>query len=242
MKRVESERAGAIKAILFDAYGTLFDVYSIGVLAEELFPGQGSRIAEKWRDTQIEYSRLRTLSGRYRPFSQLTEDALTFALRKLGVESNAQQRHRLLRQYDRLDVFPENLATLKELRSRGLPLGILSNGDPGMLQAVLSHAGFVDLFDHILSAHAVERFKTAPEVYQLGVDAFGVAAKDILFVSSNCWDACGATWFGYTSLWINRGGAPLEELGIAPHRIGSTLRDTVTFVESLNPIRFAPKP
>jgi len=242
VKRLESERPGAIKAILFDAYGTLFDVLSVSVLAEELFSGQGGRIAEKWRDTQIEYSRLRTLCGRYRPFSQLTEDALIFTLRKLGIESSALQRQRLLRQYDRLDVFPENLATLQELKARGLPLGILSNGDPGMLQSVLSHAGFVDLFDHVLSAHAVERFKTAPEVYQLGVDAFGVAAKDVLFVSSNCWDACGATWFGYTTLWINRAGAPLEELGVTPHRIGSTLRDAVTFVESPDPIRFIPKP
>ncbi len=223
-----------VRAILFDAYGTLFDVHSIATLAQELFPLDGSRLAQQWRDTQIEYSRLRTLSGQYRPFSVVTEDALVFALHKLGIDSDAQQRNRLLRQYNRLDVFPETLATLKTLKSLGLPLGILSNGDPPMLGAVLAHAGLAECFDHVLSAHAVERFKTAPEVYQLGLDALAAPAREVLFVSSNCWDVVGARWFGYITLWVNRADAPLEELGVAPHQTGSSLQDVVTFVESVN--------
>ena len=223
----------SIRAILFDAYGTLFDVYSISVLAERLHPGRGAALAALWRDKQIEYSRLRTLSNHYRPFSLVTEEALAFALARLGLPTHGDGQRALLEEYGRLEPFPENQAALERLRQRGLPLAILSNGDPPMLERVVAHARLTGMFSHILSADAVGRFKTAPEVYQLGVDAFGVPARELLFVSSNGWDACGATWFGFTTFWINRTGQPPEQLGVSPNRTGRSMQELVDFVESM---------
>lgn len=222
----------SIKAIAFDAYGTLFDVYSVGALAEQLFPGKGAQLANLWRDKQIEYTRIRTLSARYRPFWEVTEDALTYSARRLGLELTADVRKRLMSQYACLSPFPENLAALKQLKELGLPLAILSNGTRQMLDIAVKSAGMTGLFDHLLTVDTVGKYKTAPEAYQLGPDAFGLAAREILFVSSNCWDACAATWFGYTTFWINRSRQPLEELGVRPTAEGNLLSDVLEMVRS----------
>lgn len=222
----------SIKAIAFDAYGTLFDVYSVGALAEQLFPGKGALLANLWRDKQIEYTRIRTLSSRYRPFWEVTEDALTYSARRLGLELTEEGRKRLMNQYACLSAFPENLSALKQLKEFGLPLAILSNGTRQMLDIAVKSAGMTGLFDHLLSVASVGKYKTAPEAYQLGPDAFGLPARDILFVSSNCWDACAATWFGYTTFWINRSGQPLEELGVRPSAEGNLLSDVVEMVRN----------
>ena len=223
---------GAIKAVAFDAYGTLFDVYSIGALAEAIFPGSGRALAELWRDRQIDYTRIRTLSGCYADFWAITADALDYACKRLGLALPDTARHRLLEQYAHLEPFAENRGALQQLRGLGLSLAILSNGTPGMIASAVSAAGWDGFFDHILSADSVAKFKTAPEVYQLGPDAFGCNAAEILFVSSNAWDACGAAWFGYTAFWVNRAGAPLERLGVRPAGEGRTLDDVVSFARS----------
>ena len=220
-----------IRAIAFDAYGTLFDVYSVGALAEQLFPGKGAALAAQWRDTQIGYTRVRTLSDRYIPFWQLTEDALAFSARKLDLDLSADARKRLMSQYACLSAFPENLSALKELKALGLPLAILSNGTREMLDIAVKSAGMSGLFDHLLSVESVKKYKTAPEAYQLGPDAFKLPTREILFVSSNCWDALGATWFGYTTFWINRSGQPIEELGATPTAQGRLLTDVVAFAK-----------
>jgi 2-haloacid dehalogenase len=217
------------EAVLFDAYGTLFDVYSVGLAAEQLFPGRGEALALLWRDKQIDYTRLLSMSGRYRPFWDLTRAGLRFAALKLGLAMDHAAEDRLMNQYRHLSAFPENRELLLALQGRGIRTGILSNGDPEMLAVALRSAGFQDLVDPVLSAHAVQRFKTDPAVYQLGPDALGLPAKKILFVSSNGWDAIGATWFGYTTLWVNRAGAPLEQLDTTPTRTGSSLRDVLGF-------------
>ena len=217
----------APKAVLFDAYGTLFDVYSVGLLAEQLFPGQGERLALLWRDKQIEYTRLVSMSGRYRPFWELTRAGLRFAALRLGLTLDAASEERLMNQYRSLSAFPENRGVLAELKRRGIPAGILSNGDPEMLGVAVKSAGFADLLQQVLSVHGVQRYKTDPAAYALGPAAFGLPARDILFVSSNGWDAIGATWFGYTTLWVNRTGAPLERLDTKPTHIGHTLRDVM---------------
>jgi 2-haloacid dehalogenase len=221
-----------LRAIAFDAYGTLFDVYSVGALAEQHFPGKGAALAAQWRETQIAYTRLRTLSDRYADFWQVTEDALVFSARKLELDLGDDARKRLMSQYACLSAFPENLGALKELKKMGLPLAILSNGTPGMLDIAVKSAGMSGLFDHVLSVEAVKKYKTAPEAYRLGPDAFKLPAGEILFVSSNCWDALGATWFGYTTFWINRGGQPLEELGVQPTAQGRLLTDVVSYVKN----------
>ena len=220
-------------AVLFDAYGTLFDVYSVGLLAEQLFPGFGERLAVLWRDKQIEYTRLTSMSGQYKPFWELTRAGLRFAAKRLGLTLAATAEDRLMNQYRHLSAYPENREVLAELKARDIPAGILSNGDPEMLGVAVKSAGFSGLLAQVLSVHPVRKYKTDPAAYALGPQAFGLAAKEILFVSSNGWDAIGATWFGYTTLWVNRAGLPLEELDTAPTRIGSNLRDVLSFFEDL---------
>jgi 2-haloacid dehalogenase len=225
----------APRAVLFDAYGTLFDVYSVGVAVERLFPGMGERLGVLWRDKQIEYTRLTSMSGRVRSFRDCTRAGLRYAAARFGVTLEDDAEHELMAAYERLAPFPENGAVLTELRRRGIRAGILSNGDPDMLDAVVRHAGFAALLDPVLSVEGTGRFKTDPATYALGTRALGLAAPDVLFVSSNCWDAIGATWFGYTTLWINRFGLPLDELGARPTRVGSQLSDVLDFFASERP-------
>jgi len=228
------------KAIIFDAYGTLFDVYSVTELAEKLFVGKGDALAQLWRLKQIEYTQLRTLSDptggkQYKPFSAITRDALKFSARRLGITLTPDAESKLMAAYDRLKIHPDVLPVLKSLHH--LPddirpgLAILSNGDPEMLKTLLDSAGASQYFDHVLSVDTVKAYKPAPQVYALGTSTFGVDAKEIVFVSSNGWDAAGATWFGYTTFWVNRLQMPVEELDIMPHGIGSCMPDLGVFLE-----------
>ncbi len=222
-----------IAGIAFDAYGTLFDVYSVATLGEEIYPGKGAELAAIWRSKQIEYTHLRTLSDRYKPFWEVTRDALRYAIRKLELPVNDASIERLMLQYDALTAFPENLTALRALKALKIPLVILSNGTQEMLRSAVASAGMTGLFDHLLSVDAVGRYKTSPQAYALGPAALGVAAEEILFVSSNGWDACGASWYGYTSFWINRSGQPAEELDIQPRVTGNTLTSVVDYVRGL---------
>ncbi len=220
-----------LRAVLFDAYGTLFDVHSVALLAEQLFAGQGERLSLMWRDKQIEYTRLVTMSGpqgeHYRPFWDITRAALRQAAARLGLDLAPAAEDRLMNQYRHLSAFAENHAVLTELRRRGVVTGTLSNGDPDMLTVAVKSAGFAELLQHVISVHTVRRYKTDPAAYALGPAALGLPAREILFVSSNAWDAIGATWFGYTTLWVNRSGAPPEQLGTEPTFTGRSLRDVL---------------
>ena len=220
------------KAVLFDAYGTLFDVYSVGLLAEQLFPGQGNALGVLWRDKQIEYTRLVTTSNHgehYRPFWDLTRAALRYACKRLALDLTPAYEDRLMNQYRHLSAFPENRDVLKALKARGIVTGILSNGDPEMLGVAVRSAGLEDLLDHVLSVDSVRKYKTHPDAYALGPRATGLDAKQIAFVSCNAWDALAATWYGFRTLWVNRYQLPFEELGTQPTRTGSSLRDVLGF-------------
>jgi len=217
------------EAVLFDAYGTLFDVYSVGLLAEQMFAGHGEALALLWRDRQIEYTRLASMSNRYRPFWEITRSGLRYAAQRLKLALDREAEDRLMNQYRHLSAFPENREVLLALKQRGIRAGILSNGDPEMLEVSIKSAGMTDLLAPVLSAHGVRRFKTDPAVYALGPAALQLPAKKILLVSSNCWDAIGATWYGYTTLWVNRSGAPIEQLDTHPTRTGTSLRDVLAF-------------
>jgi 2-haloacid dehalogenase len=224
-----------IRAVLFDAYGTLFDVYSVALLAEQLFPGHGERLSQIWRDKQIDYTRLITMSrphghagaDLYRPFWEVTRSALRYAAARLGLSLAQTSEERLMNQYRHLSAFAENHEVLAELKRRGVITGTLSNGDPEMLTVAVKSAGFADLLRHVISVHSVRRYKTDPAAYALGPATLGLPAREILFVSSNAWDAVGATWSGYTTLWINRTGAPPEQLGTEPSFTGRSLRDVL---------------
>jgi 2-haloacid dehalogenase len=222
------------KAVLFDAYGTLFDVYSVALLAEQLFPGQGQALSVLWRDKQIEYTRLVTTSNdgaHYQPFWELTRAGLRYACKRLGVELTAEREQQLMNQYRHLSAFPENREVLQALRTRGVPTGILSNGDPQMLGVAVRSAGLEGLLDHVISVDSVRKYKTHPEAYRLGVQAVKKPASQILFVSCNAWDALAATWFGYRTLWVNRYRLPFEELGTQPTRTGASLDDVLSFFD-----------
>ncbi len=223
----------APRAVLFDAYGTLFDVYSVAMAAEQLFPAQGERLAVLWRDKQIEYTRLVSMSSpqgeRYRPFWELTRAALRYAAQRLSLTMDASAEDRLMNQYHHLSSFPENKPVLQALKQRGIPAGVLSNGDPQMLAVAVKSAGLDNLLAPLLSVHEVRRYKTDPAAYALGPAALQLPAREILFVSSNGWDAIGATWYGYTTLWVNRAGLPLEQLDTEPTRVGSSLRAVLDF-------------
>lgn len=219
-------------AVLFDAYGTLFDVYSVGQTAERLFAGQGQALAAGWRDKQIEYTRLVTTSNHgahYRPFGELTRAALRYTCKRLGLGLTEAAEQQLMDQYRTLTAFPECREVLQTLKDRGVATGILSNGDPGMLDAAVRSAGLDGLLDHVLSVDGIRKYKTHPDAYQLGVAATGLPPGRIAFVSCNGWDALGATWFGFRTLWVNRYQLPFEELGTQPERIGSSLRDVLGF-------------
>ena len=217
-----------VRAVLFDAYGTLFDVYSVGALAEKLFPDHGEALASLWRDKQIEYTRLVTTSNdgeHYLPFGDLTRAGLRYACKRLALALTAESETQLMAQYHRLPAFPENLDVLRDLKQRGIVTGILSNGDPAMLQAAVESAGLAGVLDHVLSVDAIRKYKTHPAAYALGEQATGLPASQIGFVSSNSWDALAATWYGFRTLWVNRYQLPFEELGTQPMHTGSSLRD-----------------
>jgi 2-haloacid dehalogenase len=223
------------KAIIFDAYGTLLDVYAVTQLAESFFPARSEALAQLWRLKQIEYTQLRTLAdpagAHYRPFWQITRDALKFSIARLGVALSAESEAALMDQYAKLDIHADVLPVLERLKAEGSSLAILSNGDPDMLKTMLDAADVSHLFDHVLSVDSVKKYKPAPEVYAMGTSTYGAAAKDIVFVSSNGWDVAGATWFGYTTFWVNRLKLPVEELGVQPHGIGSSMPELAAFVE-----------
>ena len=224
-----------IKAVVFDAYGTLFDVYSIQALAETLYPGMGADIAVKWRDKQIEYTRLITQSdphnpsgSRYfRPFWELTRLSLEYTLDRLKVDRASGQTDQLMQQYAHLTAFPENLTVLEEIKAMGLTTAILSNGNMDMLLSAVNSAEMGDVLDHIISVDAVRLFKTSPESYALVQQTIPVQQEEVLFVSSNAWDALGATWFGFTTHWVNRQGLPFEALSPQPHFSGPDLRSVL---------------
>jgi 2-haloacid dehalogenase len=220
-----------IKAVVFDAYGTLFDVYSISALAEHLYPGQGASISTLWRDKQIEYTRLISLSDphnpagsrHYQPFWELTRLSLRYTLARLKLELTPANEDALMGQYAHLTAFSENLAVLQTLKAKGFATGILSNGNPEMLDSAVSSAGMKNLLDHVISVDTIKQFKTSPSSYALVTQYFPVQSDEILFVSSNAWDALGATWHGFQTLWVNRQGLPHETLGPKPTYTGADL-------------------
>jgi 2-haloacid dehalogenase len=202
-----------VQGLLFDAYGTLFDVHSV-VEAGRAVTGDPQALSSLWRAKQLEYTWLRTLMGRYEDFWAVTEAALIFACRRLGIAAGPAERARLMDAYLRLEPFPEVRPVLERLQA--LPCAILSNGAPRMLDATVAHAGLGRSLRAVISVDAVRMFKPAPQVYALGPARLGLPKEAIGFVSSNGWDVAGAKAYGFPAVWVNRLRAPLEELGMTP--------------------------
>ncbi len=211
------------KTVIFDAYGTLFDVAGSARLAAaepggEALAGHWAALAEVWRRKQLEYCWLRTLMKAHADFAEVTAEALDWAMEAQGLR-DPRLRARLLALYDSLPAYPEVPQVLATLKARGLRLGILSNGTPAMLGMATAAAGIADDLEVVLSVEAAGLYKPAAEAYALVTLHLGVAKEKVLFVSSNGWDVAGAARFGFATVWVNRGGVPIDRLPHGPNHI-----------------------
>lgn len=211
----------SLDALVFDAYGTLFDVHSVASRCESFWPGKGAALSTAWRVKQLEYTWQRSLMLRYAPFSQVTREALAYACEALGLQLTVTQMEALMGEYQMLAAYPDVAWALERLS--GHKTAILTNGSPDMIEPLVKQSGLS--FDAVLSVDAVKIFKPAPQVYELASTQLTVPAERIGFVSSNGWDALGAKSFGFTVYWINRTGAPVDRLGFKPDAILKSLGD-----------------
>lgn len=228
MSGIEKEK---IKACIFDAYGTLFNVHAPSMKLADKIGDQAASVSNIWRLKQLEYSWLRSLMGIYKPFWEITQDALDYALEFHGIENPA-LRTELLDMYFSLDAYDDAPACLQRLKETGIHTAILSNGSPDMLEAALNSSGLSPLLDDVLSADAVQVFKTDFRVYDLVKDRFGVEPEEVCFVSSNGWDAGGGAEYGFQSAWINRLDAPVDKMPSTPRAIVSSLTEVADLVLS----------
>ena len=201
-------------ALVFDAYGTLFDVHSVGQRCESFWPGAGAKVSQLWRSKQLEWTWQRSLMRRYVPFSRVTRDALGYACAALGLALEEDRADALMQEYLRLALYPDVSGALDLLRRADYRLAILTNGSPDMIEPLVERSGLA--FDAVLSVDAQKIFKPAPQVYAFAAQQLGADAGSIGFVSSNCWDALGAKAYGFRVWWINRAGAPLDRLDLRP--------------------------
>jgi 2-haloacid dehalogenase len=203
-----------IEVIVFDAYGTLFNVHSVAAFCNRKFPGWGAVLSMLWRGKQLEYAWLRSLMGSYEDFWKVTEAALMFACRSLALSCSTETRKELMECYLRLDVFPDVAPALQSLSE--YRLAILSNGSLPMLTAAVENAGLKSLFADVISVDEAQTYKPSPRAYGLLTRRLSVSADKIGFISSNFWDIAGAKNFGFRTSWVNRNSLPEDELGFRP--------------------------
>ncbi len=212
-----------IRTCVFDAYGTLFDVAAAARIAatepgREGFAAKWPEIAANWRAKQLQYTWLRAVSNTHCDFWQVTQDGLDYALEAAGLDS-PELRERLLALYWELSAFPEVPTMLAVLKAAGMQTGILSNGSPEMLAGAVKSAGIGDVLDAVLSVESLGVFKPHASVYSMVNQHFGVPSEQVLFVSSNGWDASYAAHHGFQTVWVNRAGEPMDRLPSAPQHI-----------------------
>ncbi|MGZ3181472.1 MAG: haloacid dehalogenase type II [Telluria sp.] len=222
----------AFSAVLFDMYGTLFDVHSVARACEAAAPGQGDEMARLWRGKQLEYTWLRSLMGRYADFDAITADALRFVCAQLDAPLGEERQRRLAAEYLHLAPHPEAPGVLRHLHGHGIRTAILSNGTSASIAALVANAGMADLFDVLVSVDELKVFKPHPEVYALAERRLGVPRSEVLFVSANAWDAAGARAAGFPVCWINRYGNALDELGQEPDHVARDLGAMCDWIEA----------
>ncbi|MDZ4055363.1 MAG: haloacid dehalogenase type II, partial [Polynucleobacter sp.] len=211
------------KLAAFDAYGTLFDVFSMGQLVERFYPVNGQTFALMWRDRQIEYTRLTTMSDPnpsgskyYLPFLEITVRSLRYVCKRFNLDLTHEIESKLMQHYEKLVSFEDSLMVLKTLTKKGMSTAILSNGSREMLATVVESNGLKPYLNKVVTVEEVRLFKTAPQTYQLLLKEFPYQKNEVLFISSNAWDALAAKWFGFDVFWVNRLGHPFEEIGDKP--------------------------
>ncbi|WP_158813789.1 haloacid dehalogenase type II [Methylocapsa sp. S129] len=218
-----------VRACVFDAYGTLFDLASAARGCADVLGDRAAPLTALWRDKQLQYTWLLAAQGRHADFHQVTGGALDFALETLAIDRPG-LRERLMKLYMTLDVFPEAPDTLRRLKNAGLRLAILSNGTPAMLRSLIAGAKLEGIFDAILSVEEAGFYKPHPKVYQLAVDRLSLPSSAIAFQSSNAWDAYAASAFGMQVVWCNRYGQRRERLPGAPDRQVKSLSELPALV------------
>lgn len=228
----------AIRVVVFDAYGTLFDVSAAArdLAAQpgrEGFAAVWPQVAADWRLKQLQYSWLRAITGDHCDFWQVTGDGLDWALERAGQDGDAELREALLGLYWRLAAYPEVPAMLAALKAAGHETAILSNGSPDMLAGAVDSAGLADLLDAVLSVEEVGVFKPDARVYDLVGARFSCDPSEVLFVSSNGWDAAAAAAYGFTTLWVNRAAEPVDRLPARPHHVRADLTGVPGLLEGL---------
>jgi len=212
---MQTKQLEGIRACVYDAYGTLFDVSSVARGAQDALGERWQALSDLWRTKQLQYTWLRGLGGHHADFWQVTGDALDYAMSTLGMHDDA-LRARLMDLYLSIAAYPEVPAMLAELKSRGIKLAILSNGTPAMLAAAVKNSGIAEYFDAVLSVEEIRVYKPHPDVYGLAPKRLGLPAEQICFLSSNSWDAFSAKAFGMRVLWCNRFGQAPERIPAAP--------------------------
>lgn len=224
-------RLTGIKACVFDAYGTLFNVHAAAAeLKDEIGP-EADRMSAIWRSKQLEYTWLRSLMHEYKPFWEVTADGLDFAMEECGLSGKVDLRRKLLDLYFKLAAYPEVPEMLGALKAAGLQTGILSNGSMDMLDGAVQSAGIGDVLDAVLSVESVGIFKPDPRIYQLVMDHYDLQERSsVAFMSSNAWDAAAAAHFGFQTVWVNRFKRPWERLPGEPKAIIDTLTPLPTLV------------
>ncbi|WP_019412741.1 haloacid dehalogenase type II [Paenisporosarcina sp. TG20] len=218
-----------IKAFVFDAYGTLFDVHSVMEKCNEYFPEKGEKISLSWRKKQIEYFFIRQLTGNYKPFHIITRDALTYAVKEQGESLSKQQEDSLMESYNLLTPYDEVTSVLEQLE--GKKRVVFSNGSHQMLDPLIEQASLASLFSDVLSVDETKQYKPTPASYNIVLNKLNVRREEVLFMSSNGWDISGAKSFGFNTAWINRNGLPVEELDAAPDKIYHDLRGILEWLE-----------
>jgi len=213
------------RAFVFDAYGTVFDTNSVVVRAGEGIDGNLHSLSTLWRQKQLEFTWLRALMERYDDFWNVTDAALRSAVKQLKIQVSEAQLDRLMQAYLSPSAFPDVRPALERLK--GFPLAILSNGTGKMLESAVNYNDLGSCFTEIISVDSVKTYKPSARVYALGPHILNTPAEQILFVSSNSWDAAGAKAFGYRVCSCNRSGAEIEHLGFPPDMIVSELHDLV---------------
>jgi 2-haloacid dehalogenase len=212
----------AVRAYIFDAYGTLFDVHAAIARHQERIGADADRVSDLWRTKQLEYTWTLTAMSRYENFERLTERALDFALARFG-KSDAALRADLLGAYRKLDAYPDAKETLRALKQSGFVTGILSNGSPDMLNTAVENAAIGAVLDHVISVDTLRFYKPRQEIYALVTKALSAKPSDVIFVSSNRWDIAGAANFGFKPVWVNRAKMPDEYPDMKPVAVVDSL-------------------
>ncbi len=217
-------------AVVFDAYGTLFDVLSVVAACNEIWPNQGEALSRLWRSKQLEYTWLRTLMDRYADFYTVTAEALAYACAAMNLRLTRAVQDRLMDRYLHLSAFPEVPAALTGLRP-GRQLAIFSNGSPDMLDPLVSNAGLAGSFDYVLSVDAAKVYKPDPRAYALVAEHLRLKPAQMLYISSNPFDVIGARSFGFRVVWVNRVGATFDRLGVEPELVVTRLTEIASALE-----------